>query len=238
MKKPRVALLGRGLNDGSWRRVIEVLRDLGISADPVESSAGISSKHSLAMLLGYHQILPIEALNLPKFGTVVFHSSNLPLGRGWAPIYYALAEEHQFLWQSLFYGTEEVDAGPLIAKARYPLDKMTIEAEARRIDDELTLILVETFIAKLTQSRVYAAPQRGVPTYYERRVPQQSVIDPQKSISSQWNHIRALPPEHPPHFFSNNVEISLKVQSHREFAYRKELVEIFAGRELESLEVR
>ena len=47
----------------------------------------IENNIDIVFTYNYDKIIPVEYFSVPKIGIFVLHSSDLPKGRGWAPIY-------------------------------------------------------------------------------------------------------------------------------------------------------
>ncbi len=136
----------------------------------------------------------------PNTNVVVFHSSDLPVGRGWAPIYHTLAdglEEHVI---SAIFAAAKVDGGDVIAKARFRVLPCHTAEILREIDEEICVLMVRKILEKFSGRDIVGVPQIGEPTYYLRRTPADSEVDPQKSLLEILPHLRACGSGHPAFF--------------------------------------
>lgn len=195
-KSITVSLLGTGLNGGGWEPVIAFLQERGCTWSVFERHEDVVLS-DMILLLGYDRIVPGDILFIPRLGTVLFHSSDLPEGRGWAPLYNTISRG-QNLVQTMLYASEQVDAGELIAKARYPLEGHETEEEVRRYDDELTMELLRDSFPALADGPVPGTPQNEEEaTSWPRRTPKDSRIDTDMSIDRLLQHLRALPANAP-----------------------------------------
>ena len=189
----QVILLGKGLNSGSWAPVCSLLEKKGIGFTISGNHNELRKGPDLGIILGYDRIIPSEVLARPRLGFILFHSSDLPRGRGWAPIYNTVTANLP-LTQTLLFASEEVDAGPVIAKATYPLEGNEMEAEVRKFDDGLTLALLDDVLDPLLKGKVQGIEQdHSQATWWRRRVPEDSEVRLEASISESFDHIRGLP---------------------------------------------
>lgn len=211
-----IGLLGKGLNSGNWHPLEMAIIREGIKYQFLPNHNEISESHTIVISLGYDRIIPQECLVRPKFGVAVFHSSDLPKGRGWAPLFYTIINKERYLTQTLFYADADIDSGPIIAKAKYPLNSLMTVSDLRVIDDFLTWALVDMYIGKMSRRKLNATPQNHAEaTYWDRRYPKDSRIDATKSLAELYDSIRALP-DNLPAFFEKDgatVEVRLNIRS-------------------------
>lgn len=218
-----IGLLGKGLNSGGWARVQEILCSKAIACETIADHRAISAEHACVLSIGYSRIIPRECLDKPRNGVIVFHSSDLPRGRGWAPLYYTLVGHHRFLTQTMFYADEGVDSGDIIAKARYPLDKLVDLTAAREIDDHLTCLLVERFIDDVVKTRMPGTPQNhDEATYFERRRPPDSRISPESRLVDLVDVLRALPPDAPAFFEIDGARVQVRMLIEQRCVFEKD----------------
>jgi methionyl-tRNA formyltransferase len=175
--------------------------------------------------IGNDQIIPAEKLKIPTFGILIFHSSDLPRGRGWAPLFNTIMNHDRFLVQSLIYAEAKVDSGPIIAKAKYPLDEFYSIDDLRKIDDELTLILIKKYIHILWRQKVQGQTQdEALATHYRRRYPADGEIKDFRNLNYVYDLIRALPKEYPAFFIKDGVRINLFSNIERDNSFKEEHV--------------
>ena len=199
--KTKIALIGKGVNLSGWDQVLELLSGRGYSWKIISKKEEIDKSFDLGLLIGCYELIPEKILNLPRCGTVLFHSSDLPKGRGWAPIYYTIINKDKFLVQTLLFASKKIDAGKIIAKAAARLEGNEIESEVREIDDILTLRLIENTLDDLLREKIFGVEQKeSEAIHYNKRSPEDSRIDPDQSIYSLFDKMRALPNEHPAFF--------------------------------------
>lgn len=133
--------------------------------------------------------------------TLVLHASDLPHGRGWSPHIWQILDGATEITLSLLEAEDKVDSGRIWKKLRFPIPPHALwdEINARLFDAEIELIdfAVREF-KKVCPNR---QDQIIEPSYYPRRTPSDSKIDPLKSIASQFNKIRVCDPNRFPAFF-------------------------------------
>jgi hypothetical protein len=77
-----------------------------------------------------------------------------------------------------------------------------------------TLRLCRNFVARYPQILVEARPQAGEPSVYPRRRPEDSELDPDKTLAQQFNLLRVVDNESYPAFFRwAGQRFVLKVQA-------------------------
>ena len=143
----------------------------------------------------------IEAGIRDSYGrALVIHASDLPEGRGWSPMIWQVLEGRNKITLTLFEATDRVDEGAVIRKACFSLcgDELYDEINAHLFDAEMKLMdfAVQNFPALSPVLQVGSNA-----TYYEKRTPENSRIDPEKTISSQFNLLRVADPIRYPAFF-------------------------------------
>ena len=67
----------------------------------------------LVVTVAYGQLIPNEALTIPKFGWLNIHFSQLPKWRGAAPVQYAIMNQDESIGISIFKLDEGLDTGPI-----------------------------------------------------------------------------------------------------------------------------
>ena len=131
---------------------------------------------------------------------LVLHASDLPLGRGWNPHIWRLLEGGDDIVVSLLEAEDRVDSGRIWKKMRVEIPRTALwdEINQRLFDAEFQLV---DFALGHLES-VQPEPQDpGIePTYYPRRTPEDSRLDANASIASQFDQMRVCDPERFPAF--------------------------------------
>lgn len=90
-------------------------------------------KPELIVVVAYGRILPVEILELPKYGCINIHGSLLPKYRGAAPIQWSVISGDEFAGVTAMYMAQGLDTGDMIASHETPIgeDETSGELYAR-----------------------------------------------------------------------------------------------------------
>ena len=133
--------------------------------------------------------------------SLVLHASALPQGRGWSPHIWLIIGGAEQIVLSLLEAEDAVDSGRLWHQITFTVPKHALWNEINEqlfsAEYELLDYAVEQF------GKVIPIPQRTniEPTYYPKRSPIDSKIDPFLSIASQFDKIRVCDPVRFPAYF-------------------------------------
>jgi UDP-2,4-diacetamido-2,4,6-trideoxy-beta-L-altropyranose hydrolase len=153
-----------------------------------------------AFFLSLSKIVPPEILRRNAHNLVV-HESALPQGRGWSPLTWQILEGKSEVPVSLIEAASHVDAGEIYAQRVLRFDGSELVGELRTAQAQATSELCGEFVARYPFICAQGRPQVGEPSYYPRRGPADSRLDPDKSIREQFNLLRVADPERYPAFF-------------------------------------
>jgi methionyl-tRNA formyltransferase len=134
--------------------------------------------------------------------TLVVHASALPQGRGWSPHVWQILEGKHTIPVSLLEAEDKIDSGRIWSER-------TFELEGHELFDEInaklfaaTLDLMDFALANA--STVVPRDQgSATPTYYRKRTPDDSRLDPNKSIAEQFDLLRVADPDRFPCFIDH-----------------------------------
>lgn len=133
--------------------------------------------------------------------SLVLHASDLPLGRGWSPHIWEIIKGNKEITLSLLEAEDKVDSGRVWKKVKFQVPKHFLwdEINKKLFEAEIQLIdfAVNYFDTVIPQSQ----SEYIKATYYPRRTPEDSKVDPFKSIESQFDKIRVCDPDRFPAFF-------------------------------------
>ncbi|MEG0796906.1 MAG: hypothetical protein RR397_10455 [Odoribacter sp.] len=130
---------------------------------------------------------------------VVVHSSALPKGKGWAPISWQILEGKHIIPNTLFEATSEIDAGHIYCQNEICLEGYELNEEIRMKQGQAIIELAVEFVDQYNS--LYPREQEGISTYYPRRTPKDSCLDPDKTIREQFNLLRICDNQRYPAYF-------------------------------------
>jgi len=150
--------------------------------------------------LSFGKIVPGKILENYK-KVLVVHESNLPEGRGWAPMAWQILEGRRQIPVTLLEAAKGVDSGRIYMQDLISLNGTELNSEWRGLQAESTVRLckkwVDEYPAVLSQGR----EQEGVATFYKKRTPADSELDVERSIASQFDLLRVVDNDRYPAFF-------------------------------------
>lgn len=154
----------------------------------------------ILFLISCSEIVSAEERSFYR-ATLLIHASDLPQGRGWSPHIWQLLEGKEEITLSLLEAEDKVDSGRIWKKTKLLVSKHALWNEINKQLFEKEIELIDSAINEF--DLIVPKPQEGniVPTYYPRRTPADSQIDPLQSIASQFNKIRVCDPHRFPAFF-------------------------------------
>lgn len=127
---------------------------------------------------------------------VCFHMTDVPYGRGGSPLQNLILRGHSETVMSALRMVQELDAGPVYAKAPLSLHGTAGEIYQR------AAALAFRMIGDLVAQEPTPQPQTGEPVQFKRRHPAQSEITADiASLDTLYDHIRMLDAENYPHAF-------------------------------------
>lgn len=169
----------------------------GIHADVGIELPANPTDYRLIVLWSYRKVVAAPA---GSNNVVLFHSSDLPKGRGWAPIYHAIVEREEYFVVSGIFAAPEVDTGDVIVKARFKILPNYTATDLRRFDRELSLMLLREILSRFEGREVAGVAQSGKPTVRPRRTPEDCRIDVDRPFRELVDHLRACEPRSPAFF--------------------------------------
>jgi len=165
-------------------------------------------KYDLIILWNYKKIIK----DLPKENNVIlFHSSDLPKGKGWAPIYYSIISKQKYFIISGIIANEKVDAGDIIVKARFKIQDNYTAGFLRKLDNEISIILISKILKKM-KSSVKGKKQISAGDTHSRRYEKDNQIDVKLPFKQIINHIRACEEKHPAFFYLNKTKYIIRIE--------------------------
>jgi len=176
-------------NRNSHHHNIELLRE------KAEMSGG-----DLLFLISCTEILKLEDRQKYK-KSLVIHASNLPRGRGWNPHIWQIIEGKTTLCVTMLEAEDKVDSGAIWHQMNVDIPKHFLFDEINNALFEVELSLMDFALKNFKSIVPREQPTDVQPTYYAKRSPSDSRVNPEQSIRSQFDLIRVCDPERFPAFF-------------------------------------
>ena len=169
--------------------------DIRLLRDAREASGG-----DFLFLVSCHQIVGRDILDRYRH-TLVLHASALPAGRGMSPHVWQILEGKPGFAVTLLEAAEALDAGRIWhqIEVAVPANAVCHEINALLFDAELALMDWALAHAHEVQPR----EQQGTPSYYRKRSPADSRIDPERPLAELFDLLRVADPERYPAFFDH-----------------------------------
>ena len=142
--------------------------------------------------------LPSTVLSRNRLNLVV-HESDLPDGRGFSPVAWQILQGCQHIPVCLLEAVDELDAGPVFLRDVIRLNGNELLPEIRKKQGEKTIQMCLRFMDHWPNLK--AAPQTGEATEFRRRTISDDQIDPHKTITEQFDHLRIVDNEKYPAWF-------------------------------------
>ena len=150
--------------------------------------------------------------NIPNPNNIIiFHSSNLPEGKGWAPIYNAIVNEQQFYVISGILASQDVDSGDIVVKAKFKIKSEYMAKDIRLFDKKISLFLIHRILEKFKIGTINGVMQSGNGSYNKRRHLEDNEININSTFASLIPHFRACEDDAPPYFYYKDIRYNLAI---------------------------
>ncbi len=155
-------------------------------------------KPDLGIVVGCRILIPKEIYSIPLGGTLAIHDSVLPEYRGFAPLNWSIINGEDHVGATLFYLSEQMDGGDIVAQKSLPLKQSESAPEAYERICHATIELVKESIPLLVQGTATRTPQDyATGSFTCSRTPRDGLIDWEKSTDSIHDKIRGLAHPYP-----------------------------------------
>ncbi len=141
----------------------------------------------IVFLLGCTLMINSQVLSLNRRNLVV-HESDLPEGRGFAPMTWQVLEGATSIPICLLEATDRADAGDVFAREEIRLLGTELCDELREKQGRATLDICLNYLR--SDNEPVPVPQSGSPTDWPRRRPADSRLDADRSIAEQFELLR------------------------------------------------
>ena len=183
-----------------------------------------SDDYNLIIFWNYRRIVPSVG---NKRNIILFHGSDLPVGRGWAPIYYAFCRKDKYYTISGILPADKVDSGEIIVKAKFKIKDFYTAEMVRTFDYEIEFMLIRDILIKYDGRELHGTPQYGKGSYYERRSPDDNEVPIDKPLKDLIPHLRGCEAKHPAFFFFNGIRYNIRIESDTKVDFPEDLTITF-----------
>jgi len=155
--------------------------------------------NDIAFLLSYEKLVGPEILQRSR-SNIVVHASELPKGKGMSPMTWQILEGRNSIPLTLFEAVEALDAGPVYLRDTVNFEGNELLPEMQELMGRKIVEMCYAFVEQWPAILDRRVPQTGEPTFYRRRSPEDSKLDPHMSIAEQFNLLRVVDNEQYPAF--------------------------------------
>ena len=155
-------------------------------------------KFDIVFVLGYTKILSKNFLKKNNLNLVI-HESDLPNGKGFAPIQWQILKGKKNITFSLLEMAKSFDSGDIFLQKKLKLNGHELNQEIRNLQAKLTIKIIKLFL-KNTQKSYYSKKTTREEYFFKKRSAKDSKLDINKSIKDQFNLLRVVDNENYPAF--------------------------------------
>ncbi|MDA3788949.1 MAG: UDP-2,4-diacetamido-2,4,6-trideoxy-beta-L-altropyranose hydrolase [Desulfobacula sp.] len=174
----------------------------------------------IVFYLGCGQLAPSNILKLNKHNIIV-HGSDLPRGKGWSPISWQILEGQNTIPLTLFEAAPKVDSGMIYLQKKIIFKGHELIDEIRKKTAGYTIDICLDFLENHQFLALSAKKQQGQESFYPKRTPKDSRLDPDKTLREQFNLLRIGDNQNYPVFFTLN-QVTYKLAISKMETYQDE----------------
>ncbi len=154
----------------------------------------------LLLLVSCSEIIRRE--DREKYGKcLVIHASDLPKGRGWSPHIWQILAGSRRVTVSLLEAEDKVDSGDIWHKLEVDIPRHFLYADINQAIFDAELALMDFAVANFITIKPQPQSPDVAPSWYPKRSPADSRLDPSRTIEEQFDLIRVCDPDRFPAFF-------------------------------------
>jgi UDP-2,4-diacetamido-2,4,6-trideoxy-beta-L-altropyranose hydrolase len=173
------------------------LQERGYVVSVVTDETQISSGW-LCFILGFPKVVSSKTLKL-NIHNLVVHESDLPGGRGFAPIAWQILDGKSSITMCLIEAIDAVDAGDVWLRHTLRIEEHDLSIDWRERQGLETVKMCLNFVESFWT--LSSSPQKGKPSFYRRRSAEDSELDTNLSLKDQFNLLRVVDNDKYPAFF-------------------------------------
>lgn len=136
--------------------------------------------------------------------TLVLHASDLPRGRGWSPHIWDILKGASFITLTLLEADDSIDTGKVWAKEKISLSGHELLDEIHSLLFAAEIKLIELALKQYDYITPTLQALNIAPSYYPKRSPDDSRIDINKTLDSQFDLLRVCDNKRFPAFFDRD----------------------------------
>jgi methionyl-tRNA formyltransferase len=164
----------------------------------------------IAIVISYGLILPVEILNIPKFGCFNVHPSKLPLYRGSAPLQRSIMNGEKESAVCVIKMDSGVDSGDIVNQEDFSiLDNENYPDISQKTADIGASLIIKTLNQIADKSIKFHKQNEKLATFAKKIEKNECLIDWNKSCEEIFNKIRGLNGNLDAHFNYNNEKIKI-----------------------------
>jgi len=164
--------------------------------------------YDLIVLWNYKKILK----GISKFDNIIiFHSSNLPEGKGWSPIFYSINNSNSHFVISGILPGEKVDSGDIVCQAKFKIQNNHTAKSIRKFDQQICMMLINEIYKKLEFKKLTGKKQIGESTFNTRRIPEDNKVEMDSVLSEIFNFLRSCESSHPAYVIFNGIKYNISI---------------------------
>ncbi|MEM6309152.1 MAG: formyltransferase family protein [Pseudomonadota bacterium] len=138
---------------------------------------------------------------------IVLHASDLPQGRGWSPYIWAILDGAEKVCVSALNAEDRVDTGAIWAKRWFDVRPDDLFADINRKLFATEVRLMDDVLEKIASDQTPVPQQDVDATYWPKRTPAESELDPDASLTESFDKLRVADPDRYPAFFRHRGSV-------------------------------
>lgn len=207
---PRICFLVNDLSEFTFGDLIDYfLPDDFYNIDIKENLPIDPSMYRLIVPWSYRKLIP-EASAIGNI--LIIHSSDLPEGRGWAPLYNTFQNKRSEYNVCGLLADDGIDTGEIVVRMRLPLRSDYTATYLRQLDHQISIIMVKRLIDHFRHRKIQGISQQGKVSFNARRYPEDNEVALGDTIGEIVSHLRGVEARAPAYFNWKGVEYVLSIQ--------------------------
>lgn len=169
-----------------------------------------STKYSIIIPWSYRR----QIQNTKNYkNLVIFHTSDLPQGRGWSPIANLFLNDSPMYTMTGFLPNRKIDDGDVILKLSFPMKSVYTATILRKWDEELSVVATRILLDKFDGNELSGKEQENSQaTYFEKRNPEMGELNLNDSLLEDLNLLRSAEDEHPCFIFYQGDKFRVTIE--------------------------